>query len=355
MGRKWKKVITTILESKESDMIQTNIEEATMKVLVTGGTGFTGSHLVRRLCRLGYKVRVLVRDKSKKDVFQGLDVQFIEGDITDSDVVERSVIGVEKVFHIAAAYRTAGITDKVYWDVHLKGTENLLRSSLKYGVERFIHCSTVGVHGHIEQGPANENYRFQPGDVYQLTKLKGEQKAMEFAHSKGLAVTVIRPCAIYGPGDLRLLKLFKLASKRITPVLGSGNIYYHMVYIDDLIHAFILAAEVKEAIGEAFIIGGEEIFTLNELLYTISELLSVSKTKIHLPATPFRIVASIVEKICIPLKIEPPIYKRRVDFFTKSRAFDINKAKKILGYKPAVNITEGLKLTALWYTKYGLL
>ncbi|GAG85151.1 unnamed protein product, partial [marine sediment metagenome] len=162
-----------------------------MKVLVTGATGFTGSHLAKRLFQSGFDVRVLVRDKSKVGQLNGFDPEVIKGDIRDPGAVDHAVRGVEKVFHIAAVYRTAGIKDEVYWDVHVKGTENLLNASFKYGIQKFIHCSTVGVHGHIENPPADENYPFNPGDIYQLTKLKGEITALQFYQKTQLPVIVI--------------------------------------------------------------------------------------------------------------------------------------------------------------------
>jgi nucleoside-diphosphate-sugar epimerase len=325
-----------------------------MKALVTGATGFSGAALVKKLLEYGHEVKVIVRDQSKL-VNNNPRLNIVEGNIINLKDVERSIDGVDTVFHIAAVYRTAGISEDIYWATHVKGTENLLKAALKGNVNKFVHCSTVGVHGHIEQPPATENYRFKPGDIYQLTKLEGEKKALEFYRSEGLPVTVIRPTAIYGPGDTRLLKLFKLASKPINIVLGSGEIKYHMVYIDDLIQGFMLAAKVEKSVGQSFIIGGKEVLTLNALLSTISELMNVSNKKIHLPAWPFQMAGTICERICIPLNIDPPIYRRRVDFFTKSRAFSIEKAQNILGYEPKTSIHEGLFKTLQWYEQKDLI
>lgn len=326
-----------------------------LNVLITGATGFTGSALTKRLVCDGHCVRIIVRnsEKAKSEIFDK--VEIISGDLTDESVINESMKGIDLVFHIAAVFREPGITDQVYWNVHVKATELLLNAALANGVKRFIHCSTGGVHGHITEPPAGENYRFAPGDIYQITKLEGEKKAFEFYNKTGFPVTVIRPSPIYGPGDLRLLKLFKLTREKFTVLIGNGKIYYHMVYIDDLVDAFILAANHKDAVGEAFLIAGEEVLNLNSLLDKISDNLHFSKKKIHLPAPPFQLAGSILESICIPLKINPPIYRRRVDFFTKSRYFDISKAKKVLGYQPKVGIDEGLKRTADWYRSNNLL
>lgn len=326
-----------------------------MKVLVTGSTGFTGRALAIKLNELGHEVRVLVRNPSKVD-FPNVDkYEIIEGNLTDESAIEKAVNGVDVVYNVAAVFREGGITDQVYYDVHVTATVNLLKSAKKYGAKRFVHCSTGGVHGHIENPPADEEYRYSPGDIYQDTKLEGELKALEFYNETGLPVSVVRPAPIYGPGDMRLIKLFKMAKQPLTVLLGSGEIFYHLVYIDDLVDGFILAAEKEEAIGQSFLIGGPDVLNLNDLLDTISRELGTSTTKLHLPASPVQLLGTICEKICIPLGIDPPIYRRRVDFFTKSRSFNINKARKMLGYDPKVNTEEGIKKSAEWYKSKGYL
>lgn len=326
-----------------------------INVLVTGATGFTGNALTKRLVDDGFCVKIIARNKSRVNPQLRSKIEVINGDITDQDVINEAVKNADIVFNIAAVFREPGISDKVYWDVHVRATELLLNSANNYGVKKFIHCSTGGVHGNIEHPPADEQYRFAPGDIYQQTKLEGEKKVMDFFHRTGLPVVIIRPAPIYGPGDMRLLKLFKMARKKYTIVLGKGEIFYHMVYIDDLVRAFILAAETDTSAGEVFIVGGNETLTLNQLLEKIANEFNHPLREIHIPAKPFQIAGSICEKICIPLGITPPLYRRRVDFFTKSRSFDISKAKLMLKYRPEVSITEGIKRTAAWYKENKLL
>jgi nucleoside-diphosphate-sugar epimerase len=326
-----------------------------LKALVTGGNGFTGSHLVRRLRKGGASVRLLARDPSKCGDYRGIGVEVAGGDIRDPAAVDRAVEGMEVVFHLAAAYRTAGLPDSDYRDIHVTGTENVLASSHRHGVRRVVHCSTVGVHGHIEAPPACEDSPFYPGDIYQVTKLEGERKAAAFGRESGLPVTILRPCAIYGPGDMRLLKLFRIASRRIKWILGDGRVFYHMVYVDDLCEAFLLAATRENVAGETFIIGGPEVLSLDQLVELIADELGAPGRTVHLPAAPFQILATFCERICAPLKISPPIYRRRIDFFTKSRSFDIRRATALLGYDPAVGIRKGIHLTAKWYREKELL
>ena len=211
---------------------------STLIYLVTGATGFTGFNLTRYLLERGERVNVIVRDRKKLlDLADNPSLTIFEGNIYDESVVNDAMKGVDKVLHIAAIYRTSGIPDQVYWDTHVKATDLLMEAALKENVKRFVHTSTVGVHGDVGTGkPVDETAPYSPGDVYQQTKLEAELNVHKFYKEKGLPLVVIRPTAIYGPGDLRLLKLFKIASHKISPILGDGKIRYHMVYIDDLIH-----------------------------------------------------------------------------------------------------------------------
>ena len=180
-----------------------------MKVLVTGGTGFAGSHLVSRLVKKGESVRVLVRKNSNVDYLKKLNVELCLGDITDKNSIKAAVKGIDVVYHIAALFRQARFPDRVYWQVNVQGTQNMLEAGYEEGVKRFVHCSTIGVLGHITNPPADETYPYNPGDVYQRSKCEGEKIALKFFRDKEFPVVVARPTAIYGPGDMRLFKLFK--------------------------------------------------------------------------------------------------------------------------------------------------
>jgi nucleoside-diphosphate-sugar epimerase len=148
---------------------------------------------------------------------------------------------------------------------------------------------------------------------------------------------------------MRLLKLFRAIDKGVFWMIGDGEIYFHMVYVEDLANGIILAGERPQAIGEVFIIGGDEYIKLNDLVQLIGDILGRSVVKRHLPVMPVMVAAVICQRLCRPLGIEPPLYPRRLGFFTKSRAFDISKAKQVLGYQPRFDLRTGLTLTAEWY------
>ncbi len=324
-------------------------------VFVSGATGFTGGHLARRLAEDGYHVKALVRPGKKVDTLKALKVEIVPGDLTDAESLSGVLSGVDEVYHIAAVYREEGIDRNLFWDVNVGGTENLLKEAKSAGVKRFIHCSTVGVQGEIKNPPAKEEDPFNPGDYYQQSKLDGELLALDFFKKEGLPGVVFRPVGIYGPGDTRFLKLFKMIQSGKFAMFGSGNVLYHLTYIDDLIKGIKLVGEVPGIEGEVFTLAGERYTTLNEWVEILAEVLKASVPKLHLPVWPLWTAGAVCEFLCQPFKISPPIYRRRVDFFIKDRAFDITKAKTRLGYFPQIDLKEGLSKTAQWYYEQGLL
>jgi nucleoside-diphosphate-sugar epimerase len=328
-----------------------------MRVLVTGATGFTGGHLARHLRHSGHEVAALVRpasiSRADRLAAEGIDVR--EGDLTDAAAVRRATAGCDAVYHIAATYREAGQSDAAYTRINVEGTRHVLEGALASGVRRVVHCSTGGVHGHIEHPPANENAPFAPGDVYQRTKLQAEQLASRFGRERGLEVVVARPIGIYGPGDLRFLKMFRGIARGRFPMLGSGKIFYHLTYIDDLVRGFQLCGEVPAAAGRTYILAGPRYTTLQELVTLVAAELGVGPPRVHLPVWPVWLAGAVCEAICVPLKIEPPLYRRRVDFYRKSRAFDTTRARQELGYNPSIDLEPGIHLTADWYRSQELL
>ncbi|VXD23442.1 NAD-dependent epimerase/dehydratase family protein [Planktothrix paucivesiculata] len=327
-----------------------------MKVLVTGANGFTGSYLTKHLLDKGYEVRVLVRKNSNQSTLEGLPIEYAFADIADDNPLEDSVMaGVEIVYHIAALYRAENVPREYFWDVNVKGTRKVLEAAKKANVKRFVHCSTVGVQGEIKNPPAKEEDPYSPGDYYQESKMEGELLALDFFKKENLAGCVVRPVGIYGPGDLRFLKLFKYIYSGKFKMIGSGEVLYHLTYVEDLAAGIALAGEKEAAIGEIFTIGGNEFVTLNQLVQKIADIYNKPVSKFKIPVWPVWWAGYLCELICLPLKISPPIYRRRVDFFIKDRAFDISKAQRLLGYQPKVPLDEGLKKTALWYKDSGLL
>jgi dihydroflavonol-4-reductase len=326
-----------------------------LRVLVTGATGFTGGHLARALAGRGYYVRALVRDTERAAALRDAGIDLLSGDIRDESSLRRACRDVEVVYHIAAVYRAAGLSKDEYRAVNAGAVRTLVRAAASGRVRRVVHCSTVGVHGDVEHPPANEDAPLKPGDIYQRTKLEGERLARDTGSQAGVDVVIARPTGIYGPGDRRLLKLFRGVARRRFVVLGSGRIYYHLTYIDDLVEGFRLCGEVPDAAGRTYILAGGEVTTLNELVGLIARQAGVTPRRLHLPVWPFWVAGAACEALCAPFGVEPPLYRRRVDFFTKSRAFDISRARTELGYAPRVGLQDGIKRTLDWYRSAGWL
>jgi nucleoside-diphosphate-sugar epimerase len=319
--------------------------------LVTGATGFTGSHLVRALVADGERVRVLVRSSARARESLPSEVELLEGDLAAPATAALAMRGVRTAYHLAAVYREARHDAAEYQRVNVEASRRLLDAAVACGVGRFVHCSTVGVLGHIATPPGDERTPYGPGDVYQESKCQGERLALSYRDRLPLAVA--RPTAIYGPGDTRLLKMFRMVARRRFPLIGGGENYYHMVYVDDLVRGLRLLGTHPAAAGEIFVLGGERYLKLRELTALIAQAAGVPAPRLRLPARPFQIAGSICERLCVPLGIEPPIHRRRIDFYTKSRAFTIEKARRLLGYRPEVDLEQGIRKTLDWYVAQG--
>ncbi|HEY9422187.1 MAG TPA: NAD-dependent epimerase/dehydratase family protein, partial [Thermoanaerobaculia bacterium] len=171
----------------------------------------------------------------------------------------------------------------------------------------------------------------------------------------GLPVTVIRPISIFGPGDLRMLKLFRMIQKGRFVMVGDGQALFQPAYIDDVVDGFHLSLRNPKAIGEAFIVGGEEYVPLSNLVSTIASELRVPAPRWRLPLGPVLMAADLCERIFVPFKREPPLHRRRVSFFQNNRAFSVGKAKEILGFRPRMGLRDSLRATIGWYRERGWL
>jgi dihydroflavonol-4-reductase len=323
-----------------------------MRIALTGATGYTGSRLLAALVARGDTVAALARRGSPRPETPA---EWVEGDLADRAALGRLVDRADAVVHVAAVYRTAGHPDAYYREINVGGTEHLLQAAARAGVRRFVHTSTVGVHGDVRDPPADEASPISPADVYQATKAEAEALALEYHRRHGLPVAVVRPGAIYGPGETRLLKLFRAIARGRYAVVGSGRATYHPVFIDDLLQGFLLALDRPAAVGEAFIIAGARAVSQDELAALIARHTGGRVLPFHVPAWPLQWAGDLCEALCVPFGLEPPLHRRRVDFWTKNRAFSIAKAERMLGYRPQVELEDGIARTAAWYRQAGWL
>lgn len=322
-----------------------------MRVAISGATGFLGSHLVRRFLADGHSVAALARSFEKASQLPEA-ADAVIGDIGDDEAVARLVDRAEIVIHTVSNFRVASGPPDSYRRINVEGTRNILEAAFGANASRFVHCSTIGVHGDVKEIPADEDTPFNPGDIYQETKLAAELEA-KAAFEAGLPGVVFRPAGIFGPGDLRFLKLFKAVHNRSFRMFGSGETLWHPVYIDDLVDGILLCGEHPHALGRTYILAGDRYVTLNELVGRMAAALGVPPPGRHLPFWPLAAGAAVCETLFRPFGIDPPLHRRRVAFFVKHRAFSIERARRELGYAPGVPLDEGLRRTAAWYFDHG--
>jgi len=327
-----------------------------MKILVTGGTGFTGSHLVKRLLSRGHEVLAL--DNQKGICFDELSeagAKITIGSVADEALLGRLIPGCDVIYHLAAAFRKVNLPKRVYWDTNVTAMRQLLEIARDNNVKKIVYCSTQGVHGNVDNPPGDETTPIEPEDYYQYTKYEGEKVAREFIQ-EGMDITTLRPTAIYGPGDPgRFLMLFKWVKKGFFPFFGKGKALYHPLYIDNFVDAFELAAEKTEAKGHSYLIADEKYYEIKEIVLMIAKIMNVDLKVRHYPFWALLWLSAIVELIFKPLPMEPPLFRRRADWFRQNRAFKIDKAKHELGFDPKVDLETGLRATYEWYRDNGYL
>lgn len=331
------------------------------RILVTGAAGFIGGALLQRLVGYGLDVLGTVQLEDEAEELRRRGFAAAALDLAREDASwDELVAGRDVVFHVAAAFQETELSEEAYDVVNHRAVVKLARAAERAGVRRFVHCSTVGVHGDVLEIPATEETPFHPMDLYHRTKLAGELAIVGLARESppdGMTIVVNRPAMVYGPGDTRLLKLYRAILGRTFVMIGSGNTLAHLGYIDDQVDSFLLCALAdREAVhGEAFNIASGRPISLNELVGLIAEAGDVRLRGWKVPLAPVMWAGWLCETVCAPLGVRPPLSRRRVGFFSHNRAFDYSKARRLLGYESRWLPEEGIPETIRWYREKDLL
>jgi nucleoside-diphosphate-sugar epimerase len=325
-----------------------------MKLFVTGACGFIGSHFVEHARAEGHDVIGLCRDDRAEQRptyahLQKLGVQILSGDVCDDASWRQSLRGVDCVVHFAAAFREAGSDDDYFRRVNVAGTATLLNAAHAHGVKLFILCSTAGIYGRRVPGVIDESKPVSPWNAYERSKVEAEDEVRRTARARGMEYVILRPTAVYGPRDERGLKLFRSAMRGRFPLLGAGAGRRHMVYVSDLADAFLRACTRPGAANQEMIVAGPEAVPLREMLHTLAQLANRRSCGPRLPLRPMLGLAALIEDVCNRLKVNPPLYRRRMDFYTNDAAFDWSRAQRVLGWEPKVALREGLARTLRAY------
>jgi nucleoside-diphosphate-sugar epimerase len=329
------------------------------RLLVTGAAGYLGGALLRYLKESNLNVVGTVLYAKEAEALRLAGYEAAVLDLADQGPWDDLVQGVDIVFHLGAMFQEYKGSRAQYHRVNCEGALKLAQTAARKGVSRFVHCSTVGVHGAVKDIPCRETSPFNPMDLYHETKLAGELAIIEFARSlpeNGMVVTVNRPAMVYGPGDSRMmLKLYRMIESGRFRMIGSGEVLAHLGYIDDQVDSFVLSATAprEQVHCEVFNIASDRPCTLNELTKEIGDSLGVAVSKSHIPVWPVWICALLCEILCKPFGISPPVFRRRVGFFTHNRAFDLSKAENKLGYVSNWKLADGIAETTKWYKALG--
>jgi len=319
-----------------------------MKILVTGATGFIGNNLVKELVSKGHKVRCLVRETSRKEdvnYLKKLKVELFKGDLTDKKSLKGICGEIGIVYHLTGILGGFNVSEKLIFDINVKGTKNILNESKESKVKKFIFCSSAGVLGPIISG--DESNPYNPSNFYEKTKVEAERLVLK----SGLDYIIIRPEFVYGLRDNHVLPLFRAIKYKKFFIIGYGNSLLHPTYIDDLTQAFIKCLDQKIK-NKVYIIAGEKAIRVKELYKLIAGKLNMRINKTHIPILIVSILTFILENSAKIFKFNPILTKSRIRFFTENRSFNTSKASKELGYKP-IKLEKGIKKTIRWYKQKG--
>lgn len=333
-----------------------------MKALVTGGTGLLGSYLVERLLEQGHQVRALARPTSDISHLKTTGAEIVFGNVEDYDSLPPAVEGVDVVFHTAAKIMPGWGSWQEFEATNVKGTENILQTSAKAGVSRFIYISSGSIYGEAAQGntPADEStpceVAFKPIDYYDYSKMQAEKVALDYHKQGKLPVTVVRPGMIYGPRD-RLLtdRFFRWVNMPIVVWPGKANPRTALVFASDVAECAILAATSDRAVGQVYNIAPPYASGFREFAAALARALGKSERQWSIPLVTVYAAATLMEAWARLRRAKEPPFLTRSDirFFEKGMFVDGSKAKRELGWEPKVSLEEGTRLYVQWRRSQG--
>ena len=319
------------------------------KALVTGANGFVGSHLVEALLSRGYQVTCLVRKTSNLRWLSGLKVEWVYADISEKGTLKNVLKNSDFIFHVAGL--TKARNREEYLKANYWGTKNLIEVCVEDNpqIRRFVYISSQAAVGPGKDGqPLDENSSCNPITDYGKSKLEGEKIVLEY--SSKLPVTIIRPPAVYGPRDSDILGFFKVANKGFRILLGRGESYISLCYVEDLIEGIILASESPKAIGQIYFIADDQIYSWREAFGIIACVLNKKTITLRIPNAFLFTVAFISENIFRLLGKPALVNMQKVREITqKYWLCDVSKAKKELGFSPKYKLEQGARKTVRWY------
>jgi dihydroflavonol-4-reductase len=326
-------------------------------ILITGATGFIGSRMAQRFHAQGIGLRLLGRSRNEVEqervaTLKALGLTVNDIDVTADDL-SALVDGVDLVMHLAAAQHEANRPESYFEKVNIQGTQRLLEASIRAGVRRFVYGSTIGVYGEALDGEIDEHSRVAPDNHYGRTKLAAERMVRQ--HGDRLEFAIARISETYGPGDYRLLKLFSGIQKGVFFLIGSGENLHQLVFVDDLVDGLHELGTSSATVGQTVVLAGSEILSTRDMCRHIADAVGRPLRRVRLPLFPFMIAAITFEQTLGRVGIQPPLHRRRLDFFRKSFFFSPAERDRLMQWRPSVKFDEGTRRAAQWYKDAGLL
>ncbi|HJQ25248.1 MAG TPA: hopanoid-associated sugar epimerase [Blastocatellia bacterium] len=326
-----------------------------MKALVTGGTGFVGSHLVRQLLARGSEVRCLVRAASRLDNLADLPVEFTTGDLRDVESLKQAVRGVRVVYHCAADYRLWCKDPREMYESNVGGSRNVMQAALGEGVERVVYTSTVGALGINDGGaPANEETPVALEDMighYKRSKFLAEEEVRRFA-ARGLPVVIVNPSTPVGELDIKPTPTGKIIVDFLKgKMFGYVDTGMNLIDVRDCAAGHILAAE-RGRVGERYILGGTNL-TLKEMFDALASVTNIPSPKMEVPHWVAESYARLENFWAINVaRRAPDVPIESVKMSRHRMWFDSAKAVRELGL-PQSPITDALKRAVDWFREHG--
>jgi dihydroflavonol-4-reductase len=323
------------------------------RVLVTGATGFIGSHLVERLINLGYDVYVLMRSDSNPRWLQEKKVQFIFGDFEEPCGIP-ALSNIDYIFHLGGA--TRALRQKDFYRINYEGTVTLLNTAQDIkGLKGFVFLSSQAA-----AGPATNDRAVKEADTprpvspYGKSKLLAEEAVLRFREK--FHVTILRPCGVYGPRDSYMLELFRQISKSFIPSVGKGPMYLNFCYIDDIVQALLLSIKQDQPSGEIFFITDGERYSFDYFADVVSSALKIKPRRVVIPSWVAWCYATASDAAAIAAG-KPAAFSRNkcAEACCRNWVCDSDKAKKELGFHPGIFLESGVKATLNWYKEQGWL
>ena len=326
-----------------------------MNALVTGSTGFIGSHLVELLLAKKYTIRCLLRRASDRTWLEGKPVELVFGDLFDHEALRKAVTGVDYVYHSAGVTKAKRKED--YYRGNTTGTRNILDAVCAHnpGLRRFVHISSQAAVGpSASKTPITEDAPPHPLTTYGKSKWNAELEC--HAAAAKIPVTICRPPAVYGPRDKDIFEFFNTMSKGLQPMVGFREKYVSLIHVADLVRGFVLAGESDRAAGQTYFIASKDVYGWKEVGDVTRAVMGTRALRLRIPEFGVYTIAACAELLSL-FSAKPALinFEKARDMVQDYWTCDSAKAQRDFGYEQQVSLENGIRETVAWYTSHGWL